>query len=102
MGAGIGMFESPNNSLIMGSVPKMKLGTASAMLATSRGVGLTVGLALSSSIYAARKALYLESAPEASAIIGGFQDALIIVAYLCIAGVIVSIFAGNAKRKPAD
>ncbi|MFC1998356.1 MFS transporter [Chloroflexota bacterium] len=102
MGAGIGTFESPNNSLIMGSVPKRKLGTASALLATSRSVGLTIGLAISSSIYAARKALYMESAPEASAIIGSFQDALIIVTYLCIAGVIASLLAGNARRKPAS
>ena len=99
MGVGIGMFESPNNSLIMGSAPSQKQGIASAMLGTARGLGLTIGLAISSSIYAARKALYLaQSASEAAAVIGSFQDALSIVVYLCIAGVIINIFAGNAKH----
>ncbi len=100
MGIGSGLFESPNNSLIMASVPAIKRGTSSAMLATSRGLGMTIGLAISSSIYAARKAQYLtQGTTAATAAIGGFQDALIIVAYICIAGVIINLLAGNTKSK---
>jgi len=99
MGVGIGLFEPPNNSLIMGSAPSQKQGIASAMLGTARGLGLTIGLAISSSIFAARKALRLaQSAPQAAAVVGGFHDALIIVVYLCIAAVLINLLAGNAKR----
>ena len=101
LGIGIGLFESRNNSLIIGSVPEQKRGTASAMLATSRGIGLTLGLAIASSIYALRKTtLISQGTAEEAAIVGSFQYAILIVAFLCIAGVIVSLLAGNARRKP--
>ncbi|MFC1905948.1 MFS transporter [Chloroflexota bacterium] len=102
LGVGIGLFESPNNSLIMGSVPEHKRGTASAMLATSRGIGLTLGLAIASSIYALRKTTSIaQGTAEEAAVIGSFQYAILIVAFLSIAGVILSLLAGNAKRKHA-
>jgi EmrB/QacA subfamily drug resistance transporter len=43
-GFGIGMFQSPNNSAIMGSVPRDRLGVASGLLALSRTLGQTTGL----------------------------------------------------------
>jgi EmrB/QacA subfamily drug resistance transporter len=57
-GVGSGMFQSPNSSLIMGSVPRDRLGSASAMLATMRQVGLTLGMALAGTIYASRMDIY--------------------------------------------
>jgi len=101
MGLGIGLFESPNNSLIMGSVRVEKRGIASAMLATSRGIGLTLGLAIASSIYAARKQFLLTQGTAEAAVIGGFDHTILIVAFLCIAVFITSILAGNTRRKPS-
>ena len=40
------MFQSPNNSAIMGSVPVFHLGIASGILAAMRNVGMVLGLAL--------------------------------------------------------
>ncbi len=50
-GLGMGMFQSPNNSSIMGAVREDRFGTASAMIATSRQVGISLGMALSGTIY---------------------------------------------------
>ena len=100
MGLGIGLYESPNNSLIMGLVKVEKRGIASAMLATSRGIGLTLGLAIASSVYAARKELLLTQNTAEAAVIGGFGYAVLIVAFLCIVVVITSLLAGNVKHKP--
>ncbi|BDH79327.1 MFS transporter [Methanothermobacter tenebrarum] len=44
-GIGTGIFQSPNNSAVMGSVPKPFLGTASGILATMRNVGMVLGIA---------------------------------------------------------
>lgn len=49
MGAGMGIFQSPNSNSIMGSVSHQHLGVASALLATIRNFGLVVGTAMSSS-----------------------------------------------------
>jgi EmrB/QacA subfamily drug resistance transporter len=45
-GVGSGMFQSPNNSAIMGSVPVMRLGVASGMISTMRTVGMVLGIAV--------------------------------------------------------
>lgn len=45
-GIGAGLFQSPNNSAIMGSVPVFHLGIASGILAAMRNVGMVLGLAL--------------------------------------------------------
>lgn len=45
-GAGFGIFQSPNNSVIMSSAPQQRNGSASGMLATARLVGQTTGATL--------------------------------------------------------
>jgi EmrB/QacA subfamily drug resistance transporter len=44
-GLGTGIFQSPNNSAVMGSVPRPHLGIASGILATMRSVGMVLGIA---------------------------------------------------------
>ena len=45
-GAGFGMFQSPNNHLLLSSAPPQRAGSASGMLATARLTGQTTGAAL--------------------------------------------------------
>lgn len=45
-GAGFGLFQSPNNSILIASAPPSRSGSASGMLATARLVGQTTGAAL--------------------------------------------------------
>lgn len=54
IGFAMGVFQSPNNSAIMGSVPIQKLGVASALLATVRNLGLVVGTGLSTTLFSWR------------------------------------------------
>jgi MFS family permease len=60
LGVGIGMFQPPNNSLIMGSVSRDRLGTASALIATLRQVGLSLGMALAATLYSYRILIHEE------------------------------------------
>jgi len=46
IGIGIGFFMSPNNSAVMGAVPKEKLGITSGLLTLARMLGQTTGLPL--------------------------------------------------------
>lgn len=46
IGAGMGFFMTPNNNAIMGSVPVNRLGVSSGMLALSRTLGQTLGVAV--------------------------------------------------------
>ena len=57
-GLGTGMFQSPNNSAIMGAVPIRCLGISGAVLATARNVGMVFGIAFASAVLVAREAVY--------------------------------------------
>lgn len=54
IGLSMGLFQSPNNNAIMSTVPPLKLGVASAMLATVRNLGMVTGTGLSTSVFAIR------------------------------------------------
>jgi EmrB/QacA subfamily drug resistance transporter len=51
-GFGQALFQSPNNSALMGSAPKQRQGLASGMLATGRVVGQSLSVALTGAIFA--------------------------------------------------
>jgi DHA2 family multidrug resistance protein-like MFS transporter len=45
-GVGFGLFQSPNNRVLIGAAPRRRSGAASGMLGTARLMGQTVGAAL--------------------------------------------------------
>ncbi|HSG99238.1 MAG TPA: MFS transporter, partial [candidate division Zixibacteria bacterium] len=50
-GVGMGIFGTPNSSDMMGSAPESKREIASGMLATTRSLSITFGVAISSALY---------------------------------------------------
>ncbi len=52
------MFMSPNNSAIMGAASRRQLGIVSGMMAQSRTLGQTVGVAIIGAIWAGRTIFY--------------------------------------------
>jgi len=52
IGAGLGLFTSPNNAAIMGATPPQQAGMASGILNMSRGLGTALGLALTGLVFA--------------------------------------------------
>jgi EmrB/QacA subfamily drug resistance transporter len=57
IGIGIGVFQSPNNSAIMGAVPRSRLGIASGLLSITRTLGQTAGIAALGALWASRVAM---------------------------------------------
>ncbi len=49
-GMGTGLFQSPNNSSVMGSVPKPHLGVAGGLLGTARTLGMVLGVAAAGAV----------------------------------------------------
>lgn len=77
-GAGFGLFQSPNNSILIASAPPQRSGSASGMLATARLVGQTTGAAL--------MALLFHIVPENST-----HTALLLAGGFALTGAVVSI-----------
>ncbi len=106
LGVGIGMFSSPNNSSIMGSVPRDKLSTASAMIATGRQIGMSIGIAIAGSIFTNRQAFHAAELIHDNleplildklSLIGGFQDTLLIAAIISSIGIFTSLARGKQR-----
>ncbi|MFH1625121.1 MAG: MFS transporter [Pseudomonadota bacterium] len=81
-GLGTGIFQSPNNSSVMGSAPRPYLGVASGILATMRNVGMVLGIATGGAVlYAFAPPHILQKATlessEAAAFVSGLKYAYI-------------------------
>lgn len=51
LGGGVGLFNTPNSSAMMGSVTPRQRAVASGILATNRNIGMSVGVALSTTLF---------------------------------------------------
>jgi MFS family permease len=54
LGIGIGLFNPANNSAIIGSLPRERVGLASSLSALSRNLGIVVGVAFAEIVVALR------------------------------------------------
>jgi MFS family permease len=106
MGLGSGLFSSPNNSSIMGSVPRERLSTGSAMIATVRQVGMSTGTAVAGAIYTSRQAWHAAQLGGTTidvhklSLISGYRDTLLVAAIVCAVAVIPSAMRGKAVAAP--
>jgi len=92
VGVGMAMFQSPNNTMIMSSVPKSRLGIASGLLAMVRNLGMVTGTAVSGAVFN----IILNSSQAAgatyeTAFLAGFHYAFLVSAVICAAGVLASL-----------
>ncbi len=54
VGVGLGMFQSPNNSAVMGSISRERTGVASSLLSLSRTIGQTIGISILGAFWESR------------------------------------------------
>ncbi|HEX5416563.1 MAG TPA: MFS transporter [Chloroflexota bacterium] len=93
VGLGMGLFIVPNDSAIMGAAPRDKLGVASGILATTRNLGLSSGIAFSGTLLAALTQVY---AARPSAFVAAYQAVYFITIGLCLVAMVLSLFRGKA------
>jgi EmrB/QacA subfamily drug resistance transporter len=109
VGLGIGIFQSPNNSAIMGSAPRERLGIVSGMLAVTRSLGQTTGIALLGAAWASLTfhhagRVFSGGATEApSAIqVAGLHDVFVGIVILLVAALGMAIWAFVQERQTAS
>lgn len=106
LGIGMGMFQSPNNSAVMGAVPRSRLGIASGLLANTRTMGQTIGIAMLGALWAARVATYspaplvdgATSAPVAAQV-AALQDSFFSVGVLVALGLALGMWGLLRERR---
>ena len=106
IGIGMGIFQSPNNSAIMGSAPRHRLGIVSGMLAVTRTLGQTTGIAMLGAIWASRTYAYAgkileggaSTAPPAAQS-SALQDTFFLLIFPMLFGLGLSIWGLIKERR---
>jgi EmrB/QacA subfamily drug resistance transporter len=97
MGLSLGLFQSPNNSSIMGSVPKNRLGAANGITQLIKNIGMVIGIAFSVSLFTA----FLGTSPihDGSAFLQSAKCVYYIAAGLSFIGAMVSAVRNREFKK---
>jgi len=110
IGAGQGLFQSPNTRTMMGAAPRNAQGEASGLLATGRVIGQSMGVALTGTVFAALRgatAGTLLLSPQAQSLsvkaISGLQNtfvtsfhaALLVCAAFAALGIFTAVARGD-------
>ncbi len=91
-GIGMGVFQAANATLIMGAVPRDRLGTGGALIAMSTSMGIVTSVALMGGVFEGRLAAHENvSADAAQAFVLAFRDTYIVAGALGILAVAVSL-----------
>jgi hypothetical protein len=110
IGLGFGIFQSPNNSFIFGSVPREHYGVASGFIATMRTTGSSLGITLWGTIVTSRLAAHgftgsLQGAVANPAVRGEvvpvFLDGMHLALYGAMAVVFVGVLASALRGERA-
>lgn len=97
MGAGLSFFQSPNNSSVMGSVPKNQLGIAGGLNALIRNLGMVSGATLSVILFSFMTRANLNSLSGGAASIStelflkGFRVVILMAAAACFISLLISL-----------
>ena len=97
-GLGIGIFVSPNNSALMGAAPRNRQGIASGVLATSRNVGMVLGVGFAGAIFTTVTA---RAASPSAGLVAGVRASLLSAAGVALMGAVTSAVRGETRRPAA-
>ena len=99
VGLGQGLFQPPNSSAAMGSVPVARLGLAAGLLATMRNLGMLFGIGLAAAIYEGRERVYARGHAATAAAGLGMRDAFLAAALVAfLATVLVALSRPSPPR----
>jgi len=107
MSIGNGLFQSPNNSLVMSTVPKDKLGIAGSVNALIRNLGMVCGIALATTLLYNRMSSKIGYrvtdyvVGRNDAFIYGMKTVYIVAAVICLLGAVLT-FLRLSRSKASE
>jgi len=107
LGLGMGLFQSPNNSAVMSSVPGGRRGVASAVLGTMRNLGQMLGIGIIGAVFVSFMpfSVFLQlaltgetTAIGAQEVVAAFQICYLVATGFAVLGAITSLIRGKHTR----
>jgi EmrB/QacA subfamily drug resistance transporter len=106
IGIGIGIFQSPNNSAVMGAVPRTRLGVVSGLLSITRTLGQITGIAALGALWASRVVLRAgqdlpdgATAAPPAAQVAGLNDTFTVVVIMIALALMLAVWGLVQERR---
>ncbi len=100
VGAGVGLFSTPNSSALMGSVTEGQRAVTSGILGTTRNIGMSVGVALCTSLFSYFRSQHAQQFSKNEAFILSYHQVIYIAAAFAFISLIFCLTRQN-KLQPA-
>jgi EmrB/QacA subfamily drug resistance transporter len=105
VGLGMGIFQSPNNSAIMGAVPPRRLGVTSGLLTITRITGQLSGISILGAVWASRVAAHAGVRGEPSAAppvaqVAGLRETMLVSAGLVGFSLALAAWGRFGRQRP--
>jgi len=91
LGLGAGMFNSPNNSSVMSSVPPQKLGLAGGINSLVRNLGMISGIALSVSLFEAWGGVSRPLPDQIPVFMSAYHSVMLVAGGIALLAAVVSL-----------
>ena len=95
-GLGMGLIQAPNNSAVMGALPRERLGSGGGLLATARNLGMVLGVEVAGAVFSLRAG----DGGDPATFLGGFALALGGAVVFALLSGALSLAAGVSAGPP--
>jgi len=102
IGAGIGLFTTPNSSALMGSVLSGQRAVTSGIVATSRNIGLAMGVAISTAMFAFFQEMYADLGIENDIFVASFRNVALLSVAMALVSLPFCIARGNSPARTTE
>jgi hypothetical protein len=104
VGLGLGVFEAPNMSFVMGSIPRSQQGVAGSIANMMRTLGIVFGATGWSMLFDQRRHLYSEKPAlrlptDSQGFVPAFQDVFLGATGLCVVAFVMSLLRRQEASK---
>ena len=105
LGVGMGIFQSPNNSVIMGQAPRDRLGMASSVISVVRTLGRSLGIAFVGMVWSSRVATRMGEGASGSmtdapiaAQLAGMQETFLAIGGFVLLALVLIVWSMARER----
>ncbi|MBD3331834.1 MFS transporter [candidate division GN15 bacterium] len=97
---GVGIFNTPNTSALMGSVRSGERAISSSIISATRNVGFALGIALATSLFAYFKSHYGGEGTADEVFVMAYRKVILVSIVVALVGVPLAFFRANRVKKP--
>ena len=103
VGLGLGMFQTPNMSFVMGAIPRAQQGVAGSMAQMMRTLGVVLGVTGASMLFGGRRVVHAErlqlsEVGDPQSFMPAFQDVFLVSAGLGVLAFGLSLLRGSRRQ----